>query len=283
MFSSLLNYIVWDPDPILAHLGPFAIRYYATCWLVGLLLGYLLMKYLYKQQGISEEKFDPLFIYIFLGILAGARLGHCLFYQPEYFLTQWDHVVEMLIPIHHMPDGGWRFTGYEGLASHGGVIGMFVAIWLYCRNMKVSGWVVLDNMGICSGIAAAFIRIGNLMNSEIIGKVTDVPWAFIFVKDDGYPRHPGQLYEAIAYIIIFLLILLIYKKRGSKSVGSGLYFGLCLTLIFTFRFFIEYTKEIQVAFEAGLPMDMGQILSIPLILIGVASIARSIKMKFLAK
>ena len=283
MFSSLLNYIVWDPDPILAHLGPFAIRYYATCWLVGLLLGYLLMKHLYKQQGISEEKFDPLFIYIFLGILAGARLGHCLFYQPEYFLTQWDHVVEMLIPIHHMPDGGWRFTGYEGLASHGGVIGMFVAIWLYCRNMKVSGWVVLDNMGICSGIAAAFIRIGNLMNSEIIGKVTDVPWAFIFVKDDGYPRHPGQLYEAIAYIIIFLLILLIYKKRGPKSVGSGLYFGLCLTLIFTFRFFIEYTKEIQVAFEAGLPMDMGQILSIPLILIGVASIARSIKMKFLAK
>ena len=209
--------------------------------------------------------------------MAGARLGHCLFYQPEYFLSQWDHVVEMLIPMHHLPDGSWKFTGYEGLASHGGVIGLFVAIWLYCRNLKVKGWVVLDNMGICSGIAAAFIRIGNLMNSEIIGKVTDVPWAFIFVKEDQYPRHPGQLYEAIAYLIIFLLIFFIYKKKGPKSVGSGLYFGLCLTLIFTFRFFIEYTKEIQVAFEAGLPMDMGQILSIPLILLGVWSISSSFR------
>ena len=274
---NLLNYIVWDPDPILFRLGPIAVRYYATCWLIGLLLGYLLMQRLYRQQGISDEKFEPLFIYIFIGILVGARLGHCLFYQPEYFLTQWDHVVEMLIPMHHLPDGSWKFTGYEGLASHGGVIGMFVAIWLYCRNLKVKGWVVLDNMGICSGIAAAFIRIGNLMNSEIIGKVTDVPWAFIFAKDDQYPRHPGQLYEAIAYLVIFLVIFFIYKKKGPKSVGSGIYFGLCLTLIFTFRFFIEYTKEIQVAFEAGLPMDMGQILSIPLIILGVWSIASSFR------
>ena len=274
---NLLNYIVWDPDPILFRLGPIAVRYYATCWLIGLLLGYLLMQRLYRQQGISDEKFEPLFIYIFIGILVGARLGHCLFYQPEYFLTQWNHVVEMLIPMHHLPDGSWKFTGYEGLASHGGVIGMFVAIWLYCRNLKVKGWVVLDNMGICSGIAAAFIRIGNLMNSEIIGKVTDVPWAFIFAKDDQYPRHPGQLYEAIAYLVIFLVIFFIYKKKGPKSVGSGLYFGLCLTLIFTFRFFIEYTKEIQVAFEAGLPMDMGQILSIPLIILGVWSIASSFR------
>ena len=164
MMANLLNYIVWDPDPILFHLGPIALRYYATCWLVGLLLGYLLMQRLYRQQKIGDEKFEPLFIYIFIGILAGARLGHCLFYQPEYFLSQWDHVVEMLIPMHHLPDGSWKFTGYEGLASHGGVIGLFVAIWLYCRNLKVKGWVVLDNMGICSGIAAAFIRIGNLMN-----------------------------------------------------------------------------------------------------------------------
>ena len=136
---------------------------------------------------------------------------------------------------------------------------------------------MLDNMGIVSGITACFIRLGNLMNSEIIGKVTDVPWAFIFVKEDQYPRHPGQLYEAIAYLLIFLLILFIYKKKGPKSVGSGLYFGLCLTLIFTFRFFVEYTKEIQVAFEAGLPMDMGQILSLPLIIAGVWSIASSSK------
>ena len=147
-----------------------------------------------QAAGLSDEKFSPLFLYI-LGVLIGGRLGHCIFYQPEYFLTQWDHFIEMLIPIHHMPDGSWKFTGYEGLASHGGVFGMFVGIWLYCRNMKVSGWVVLDNMGICSGITATFIRLGNLMNSEIIGKVTDMPWAFIFVREAQYPRHPGQLYE----------------------------------------------------------------------------------------
>ena len=223
MTANLLNYIVWDPDPILAHLGPISIRYYATCWMVGLLLGYLLMHHLYKEQKLGEDKFEPLFIYLFIGILAGARLGHCIFYQPEYFLTQWDHIIEMFIPMHHMADGSWKFTGYEGLASHGGVLGLFVAIWLYCRKTKVGGWTLLDNMGIVSGITACFIRLGNLMNSEIIGKVTNVPWAFIFV----------------------------------------------------FRFFIEYTKEIQVAFEAGLPVDMGQILSLPLIALGVWSMATS--------
>ena len=121
MIANLLNYIVWDPDPILAHLGPMTIRYYSTCWMIGLLLGYLLMSKLYKQQGLSDEKFSPLFLYIFFGVLIGGRLGHCIFYQPEYFLTQWDHFIEMLIPVHHMPDGSWKFTGYEGLASHGGV------------------------------------------------------------------------------------------------------------------------------------------------------------------
>ena len=114
MIANLLNYIVWDPDPILAHLGPMTIRYYSTCWMIGLLLGYLLMSKLYKQQGLSDEKFSPLFLYIFFGVLIGGRLGHCIFYQPEYFLTQWDHFIEMLIPVHHMPDGSWKFTGYEG-------------------------------------------------------------------------------------------------------------------------------------------------------------------------
>ncbi len=275
--SPILNYIVWDPDPVALHIGSFSIRYYSLCWLIGLTLGYLLMKRLYKQQKLKDEQFDPLFLYIFIGVLIGGRLGHCLFYQPDYFLSSWDHIVEMLLPIRHMPDGSWKMTGYEGLASHGGVIGMFIAMWLYCRRMKVPGWILLDNMGICSGITATFIRLGNLMNSEIIGKVTNVPWAFIFVREDGYPRHPGQLYEAIAYFCFFLLILFIYHKRGPKSVGSGLYFGLCLTLIFTFRFFIEYTKEIQEAFEAALPIDMGQILSLPLIIVGVWSIGRSFR------
>lgn len=265
-----LLYILWNPSEVMFHIGNFGVRWYSMCWLLGLFLGYLLMKRLYKEQQIPDEKFDPLFIYIFVSVLVGARLGHCLFYQPEYFLSSWDHVVEMLVPIHHMPDGSWKFTGYEGLASHGGVIGMIIAILLYARNLKVPVWVVLDNMGICSGITATFIRLGNLMNSEIIGKVTDVPWAFIFERVDQYPRHPGQLYEAISYACFFLIIYYLYRRHREK-VGTGFFFGLCLTLIFVARFLIEYTKDIQVDFESGMLLDMGQILSIPFIIIGIAT------------
>lgn len=274
---NILNYIVWNPDPVIFHIGSFGLRWYALCWIIGLVLGFILMKRLYKQQGLKDEQFDPLFIYIFIGVLVGARLGHCLFYEPEIWLQNAKTIFEIVVPVHIYDDGSWKFTGYQGLASHGGVIGMLIAIWPYCRKYKVGGWVVLDNMGICSGITATFIRLGNLMNSEIIGKVTNVPWAFIFAQDDGYPRHPGQLYESIAYFCIFLIILAIYRKKGPKSVGSGLYFGLCLTMIFISRFFIEYTKEIQVNFESALPIDMGQILSIPFILIGIWSIWRSQK------
>ena len=275
----LQNYIVWQPDPVFFHIGSYSVRYYAVCWAIGLTLGYFLMMKLYKQQQIPDEKFDPLMFYIFFGALIGSRLGHCLFYEPDYFLSSGKHLIEMFVPIHFLPEGGIKVTGYAGLASHGGVIGLLIAIWLYCCKTKVPGWVVLDNMGICSGIAATFIRLGNLMNSEIVGKVTDVPWAFIFRNGDPSiahePRHPGQLYEAITYILIFTTILLIYRHKGPKSVGSGLYFGICLTLIFVARFFIEYTKEIQEAFEAGLPIDMGQILSIPLIAIGICEIVSS--------
>ena len=265
-----LLYILWNPSEVMFHIGNFGVRWYSMCWLTGLFLGYLLMKRLYKEQQIPDEKFDPLFIYIFVSVLVGARLGHCLFYQPEYFLSSWDHFIEMLVPLHHMPDGSWKFTGYEGLASHGGVIGMIIAILLYARNLKVPVWVVLDNMGICSGITATFIRLGNLMNSEIIGKVTDVPWAFIFQRVDQYPRHPGQLYEAISYACFFLIIYYLYRRHREK-VGTGFFFGLCLTLIFIARFLIEYTKDIQVDFESGMLLDMGQILSIPFIIIGIAT------------
>ncbi len=262
-------YILWNPNEIMFRIGSYGVRWYSVCWLVGLLLGYLLMKKLYKEQKIPAEKLDPLFIYIFVSVLIGARLGHCLFYQPEYFLSSWDHVVEMFLPIHHMSDGSWRFTGYEGLASHGGVIGMIIAIFIYAYRYKVNVWVVLDNMGICSCITATFIRLGNLMNSEIIGKVTDVPWAFIFEKVDQYPRHPGQLYEALSYALFFFVIYALYRRHPRK-VGTGFFVGLCLALVFTARFFIEFTKDIQVDFEAGMPLDMGQLLSLPFIAIGIA-------------
>ena len=270
-------FIIWNPS---LSIGPF--RWYSLCWLIGLALAYFVVKRLYKEQKIKDELFDPLFIYCFLGILIGARLGHCIFYQPDYFLTSAKGFVEMLLPIHFLADGGWKFTGYEGLASHGGTLGLMIALWLYVRKTKLSIWRVLDNIAIATGITACFIRLGNLMNSEIIGKITDVPWAFIFERVDTMPRHPGQLYEAIAYAILFGIMWTIYKKRSTFNVqrstfnvGSGWYFGFCLTYIFTFRFFIEYTKEIQEAFEASLPIDMGQILSIPFIIIGVVCMLRS--------
>ena len=264
-----LLYILWTPDLEIFRIGNFAIRWYSTCWLIGLALAYFIVKWLYKDQKVKDAYFDPLFMYCFLGILIGARLGHCLFYQPEYFLSSWTHVVEMFLPIHQMADGSWKFTGYEGLASHGGTIGLMVALYLYYRKTGMNLWHVLDDIAIATPITACFIRLGNLMNSEIIGTPTNVPWAFIFERVDMTPRHPGQLYEAIAYFFFFFVMLHFYK-RTSKEVGTGFYFGLCLTLIFTFRFFIEYTKDIQVDFESGMIFNMGQLLSIPFIILGIA-------------
>ena len=262
-----LTYISWNPN-IAIDLGFFQLRWYSFFWLIGLVLAYFIVKKLYKDKGIKDELFDPLFIYCFLGILIGARLGHCLFYEPGYFLSSGTHIIEMFLPIHKMNDGSWVFTGYEGLASHGGTLGLMIALFIYCRRNKVGLWTVLDFIAIATPITACCIRLGNLMNSEIIGKVTDVPWAFIFKQVDDMPRHPGQLYEAIVYLIFFFVGWAFYRKWPKKT-GTGFFFGLCLTLIFTARFFIEFTKVNQVDFEEGMFFDMGQLLSIPFIIIGL--------------
>lgn len=263
-----LLYILWNPNLVAFHLGPMSIRWYSLCWLLGLASAYFIVKRLYKEQKIKPELFDPLFIYCFVGILIGARLGHCLFYEPDYFLSSGKHIVEMILPIHFMADGSWKFTGYEGLASHGGTIGLIIALWLYVRRTKINIWRVLDNVAIATPVTACFIRLGNLMNSEIIGKATDVPWAFIFERVDMTPRHPGQLYEAIAYAIFFVIGWYLYRKKPQR-VGTGFFFGLCITLIFTARFFIEFTKDIQEEFEASMLLNMGQLLSIPFVIIGI--------------
>ena len=262
-----LTYISWNPN-IAIDLGFFQLRWYSFFWLIGLVLAYFIVKKLYKDKGIKDELFDPLFIYCFLGILIGARLGHCLFYEPGYFLSSGTHIIEMFLPIHKMNDGSWVFTGYEGLASHGGTLGLMIALFIYCRRNKVGLWTVLDFIAIATPTTACCIRLGNLMNSEIIGKVTDVPWAFIFKQVDDMPRHPGQLYEAIVYLIFFFVGWAFYRKWPKKT-GTGFFFGLCLTLIFTARFFIEFTKVNQVDFEEGMFFDMGQLLSIPFIIIGI--------------
>ena len=261
-------YIHWNPDLVAIHLGGFSIRWYSLCWLLGLLAAFLIVKRLYKEQKIKPELFDPLFIYCFIGILIGSRLGHCLFYEPGYFLSSGKHMVEMILPIRFLADGSWKFTGYEGLASHGGTIGLIIALWLYVRHTKVNLWRVLDNVAIATPVTACLIRLGNLMNSEIIGKATDVPWAFIFERVDLTPRHPGQLYEALAYALFFFIGWHLYRKRPER-VGTGFFFGLCITLIFAARFFIEFTKDIQEAFEASMALNMGQLLSLPFVALGL--------------
>lgn len=277
--TEILSYITWNPDAEMFRIGGFAVRWYSMCWLVGLALAYFLVRKLYKEQKVKDGLFDPLFIYCFIGILLGARLGHCIFYEPEYWLSSPQHIFEIFVPIRFMSDGSWKFTGYEGLASHGGTIGLTIALivyWLRVRKHGLGIWQILDNIAIVTPITACFIRLGNLVNSEIIGKVTDVPWAFIFERVDMLPRHPGQLYEAIAYAIFFPIGWYLYRKHPER-VGTGFFFGLCLTLIFTFRFFIEYTKDIQVAKEAAMTLNIGQMLSIPFVLVGIYCMWRSFR------
>lgn len=258
--------INWNPDPELFNLfGSIPIRYYGLLWIVGLALAYLIVQRQYRDKKISDAKFEPLFFYCFFGILIGARLGHCIFYDWAYYQ---DHFVEMILPIKLLPGGGWKMTGYTGLASHGGTLGLIIALWLYCRKTKMHYMDVLDMIAVATPITACCIRLANLMNSEIIGKPADVSWAFIFERVDMLPRHPAQLYEAIAYFIFFLGMVYLYKKYSTK-LHRGFFFGLCLTEIFVFRFFIEFLKEDQVDFEHTMALNMGQWLSIPFVLIGI--------------
>lgn len=270
---STLSYIVWDPEQIIFSLGSFQVRYYSMMWLIGLALAYLIVKKCYKDRNLTAEQFDPLFIYAFLGILIGARLGHCIFYEPGYYFSSKEHFIEMLLPIDFTAKGV-KLVGYRGLASHGGVIGVLTGVWLYCRKYKVKFLEVMDMIGVAAGIPSCCIRIGNLINSEIIGKPTGTDHGFVFKQlGEDFPRHPAQLYEAMAYLTLFLIIILIYRKR-KDLVGNGFFFGLCLGGSFLFRFFVEFAKEVQSPWEESLPIDQGQILSIPLVIIGVFFVVR---------
>ncbi|MBQ7686978.1 MAG: prolipoprotein diacylglyceryl transferase [Bacteroidaceae bacterium] len=284
----ILAFIDWQPHIEAFQIGSFGVRWYALLWAIGLIAAYFIVRKLYRHQGISADKFDPLFLYCFLGILIGARLGHCLFYEPDYYLGSLQGVIEMFLPVKILPDGSWKYHGYAGLASHGGAIGCLIGMLIYAKRNRVRFLTVLDNVCIATPMTSSCIRLGNLMNSEIIGRPTDVSWAFLFHTNDAMvngvivPRHPAQLYEALAYLLIFVLLVTVYWMRSRTSVqnarvGTGLYFGLCLTLIFTFRFFIEFIKKEQVDFEKGMALDMGQLLSIPFILVGLYFVIRSIR------
>lgn len=272
----MVGYIDWDVNPVLLQLGSFAIRWYSLMWALALACSYLLVQRCYKREGVPEEKFAPMFGYAFVGILLGARLGHCLFYEFDYFVTQ-GHLLEMILPFKN-----GEFTGFTGLASHGGGIGVLIAMWLYIRKTGLKTMFVMDNIALATPMLGFFIRIGNLMNSEIIGSPTDVPWAFLFhcreaeVNGQIVPCHPSQLYEALFYGLTFLLLIYLYRKQF-RRLGSGFYFGLGLVMIFGFRFLIEFIKHDQEEFESGMLINMGQTLSIPFVLLGTYWLARNLK------
>ncbi|WP_348535565.1 prolipoprotein diacylglyceryl transferase [Portibacter lacus] len=257
--------ITWGPDPVIFNLfGALPIRYYSLLFAGGLFLGYMIVKNMYKKEGLDLENLDTLAFYIFVATVLGARLGHCLFYEPDYYLS---HPLEMILPF-NWHGGTFNYTGFQGLASHGGILGVFIAIWLYCRKTKEPFFGVLDKVAVAGALAGAFIRLGNFMNSEILGKATGTDFGVIFKRVDNVARHPAQLYESLAYFAIFAILLFLYRSKSMK-VGKGFLFGLFFTLLFVARFLIEFFKINQVAFEDGMTYNMGQLLSIPFIIGGI--------------
>lgn len=279
-----LLYIVWNQDPVMFELFGRGIRWYGFLLAMGFFLGYLILARVMKKEGHKQEVIDKLAIFVIIGVVAGLRLGHCLFYNPVHYLT---HPLEIL------------YVWEGGLASHGGAAGILLAVWLYSRKIKMHFLKLLDRVALIVPLAGGMVRIGNLMNSEIYGVQTTVPWAFKFMKnredllpafnasggkceitdfncmaDYWIPRHPTQLYEGIFYLIMFVVFYFIFKKFIAKW-KEGTFLGWFVTVLFVFRYIIEFTKVDQVEFEGWTEsIRMGQLLSIPFILLGLFFLAR---------
>lgn len=260
-----INFVQWNIDPEIVNVFGISLRYYGVFFVGGLILCFYILKWIFKNENIPLENLEKLSMYGFIGIFVGARLAHCVFYEPAYYFS---HPLEIILPIQPTTDGGFKFSGFQGLASHGGTLGLIIALIIYAKKTKESIIKTIDLIAIVAPLGACFIRLANLMNSEIIGIPTNVPWAFIFVREDNLPRHPAQLYEAISYLLIFPLMLYLYKTKR-ENLKNGFFFGLVITLIFVSRFFIEFIKEKQVPFEEQMQFDMGQLLSIPFIVLGI--------------
>jgi prolipoprotein diacylglyceryl transferase len=257
-------FIIWDVDPVLAKLGSYELRYYSILFGLGFFFGYQIVRKLYIEESKPTEHLESLFVYIFIGTVVGARLGHCLFYEPSYYLS---HPLEMLLPFSF--DDGIRFTGFLGLASHGGILGVVIAIWLYCRKYKYNFFNISDKVVIGGSLTGGFIRLGNFMNSEILGKATNSDYGVIFKQVDEVVRHPAQLYESLSYFAVTLILWMVYRRRNEAKKGAGFVCGLFFVLLFVSRFIIEFYKINQVTFEDGMSFNMGQLLSIPFILMGL--------------
>ncbi|OQA84350.1 MAG: Prolipoprotein diacylglyceryl transferase [Bacteroidetes bacterium ADurb.Bin234] len=278
----MLTYITWNVDPILFQLGSLRVGWYGVLLASGFLLAYLVFQKMLVKEGLPQDITDRFAVYTILWTVVGLRIGHCLFYDWAYFSN---HILEIFIPFTQTPQG-WQFTGYAGLASHGGVIAIILFVIYYSYKHKINILWLLDRMSIAVPIAAAFVRCGNLMNSEIIGVITDKPWGFIFTQLEGTdeccePRHPTQLYEAFVYFSLFLFHVWYYFKHTKGKIYAGRTTGILLIVIFTARFLIEFVKKEQVDFEVGMTLNMGQWLSIPFIILGIFCLYYSYKKKFL--
>lgn len=257
--------INWNLDPVIYWItDSFPLKYYGLLFVTGILLANYVEKRIYIKENIPIENLEKLLIYVVVGIVLGARLGHCFFYEPYYYFQ---NPIEILLPIKKIGES-YKFIGFQGLASHGGTIGVLIAIGIYCKKYRANFLWVLDKIAIVAPIVGAFIRFGNFMNSEIYGKPTNGNWGVIFQKDDLIPRHPTQLYEGFSYLLIFGILMYIYRRKRERT-HNGLILGACLVLVFLARFLIEFFKENQVGFENSMTINMGQLLSIPFIIIGL--------------
>ena len=261
----MLNFITWNPDPSIFAAGGFAIRWYGLLFALGFVFSYMIMARYFKKENLSEKSLDVLALYIVIGTVVGARLGHCLFYEPGYYLS---HPLAMITPWSGTIGGENFQFGLQGLASHGGAIGVLLAIIIWARKKKVPLLWILDRIAIVVALTGTLIRLGNLMNSEIVGQAANVPWAFIFAKVDQIPRHPAQLYESLAYLAIFTG-LFFYHYKNQKHITNGTIFGWFLILLFGARFLIEFLKPQQTEIVANMSLNMGHLLSIPFIIGGI--------------
>lgn len=249
----ILGTIYWDVEPEIFRVGDFAIRWYGLFFAMSFYFGYLIMTKFFKKEEIPVKLVDNLTIYVVIGTILGARLGHCFFYEPSYYFN---HPIE-IIKI-------WK----GGLASHGAAVGILVTLYAFARKYKKPYLWILDRIVITVALAGFFIRMGNLMNSEIFGIRTNLPWGFIFASYDNVPRHPTQIYEALSYLLIFVFLTRYYYKTDGKP-NHGVIFGFFLVSLFSVRFLLEFLKLNQVSFEEGMPLNLGQLLSIPFILLGL--------------
>ena len=257
-----MEYFIWNADPILFSFGGIRIFWYGLLFATPIVLGTELVKWIHKREGKDVALVDTVFLYTFFGIVLGARLGHCLFYDPAFYLANPMKILAV-----------WE----GGLASHGGGIGITIGLFIYASKHKINFLWLIDRMTMPTALFAFFVRMGNFMNSEIIGRQTDVPWAIILARIDNLPRHPAQIYEAIAYFFIFIMLVTIYKT--SKKLKSGFLLGLFFTSVFTARFLIEFIKQRQASYESEFFLNTGQMLSIPFLIIGIGLIIYSIKKK----